>query len=200
MGGLNKVFEIGKNFRNEQIDLTHNPEFTALELYWAYADYNDLMDMTEEILCKIVYEIKGSYKFEITDDKGKRVEVDFSRPWKRVSVVEELEKILNRKFPTELETPEARQYFDDLCKELNIPCSNPRSTSRLVDKLIAEYLEGDCLNPTFLMEHPQIMCPLAKYHRSKKGLTERFELFINRKEFVNAYTELNDPFVQLEEF
>ena len=110
-------------------------------------------------------------------------------------MLEELEKVLGKKFPEEFESAETRKFFDDLCVELKVPCSSPRSTSRLIDKLVGDYLEPDCFNPTFLMDHPQIMCPLAKYHRSKKGLTERFELFIIQKEFVNAYTELNDPFI-----
>ncbi len=154
VGGMNKVFEIGKNFRNEGIDLTHNPEFTACELYWAFADYNDLITMTEEILSKIVYKVKGSYQFEITNDEGKKVTCDFSTPWKRISVIEELEKILETKFPTDFEAVETRKFFDDLLKSKKIECSNPRTTNRMIDKLIAEYLEINCTNPTFLMEHP----------------------------------------------
>ncbi len=111
------------------------------------------------------------------------------------SFVNGWEKVLNRKFPEDLESPETREFFDKLCTELKVGCSNPRSTSRLIDKLVGEFIEPSCISPTFLMDHPQLMCPLAKYHRSKKGMTERFELFINKKEFVNAYTELNDPFV-----
>ena len=90
MGGLNKVFEIGKNFRNECIDLTHNPEFTSCELYWAFTDYNDLMKLTEDILCKIVKKIKGSYAFTITNSEGKKIKIDFTPPWKRFSVMEKL--------------------------------------------------------------------------------------------------------------
>ena len=152
VGGLNRVFEIGKNFRNEGIDMTHNPEFTSCELYWAYADYKDLMTMTEEILCKMVMEIKGSYKFTIKDDNNEDVEIDFTPPFKRVSVIEELEKKLKKEIPRNFESEEARKFFDDLCNELNVPCSSPRTTARLIDKLIAEYLEVDCISPTFLME------------------------------------------------
>jgi len=133
-------------------------------------------------------------------EDGTEKELNFERPWRRISVIEELEKILNKKFPESFEGEDARQYFDDLVASLKIPCSAPRTTARLVDKLIAEYLEIQCDSPTFLIDHPQIMCPLAKYHRSKKGLTERFELFIIQREFVNSYTELNDPFIQREEF
>lgn len=200
VGGLDRVFEIGKNFRNEGIDLTHNPEFTSCELYWAYADYKDLIKMTEEILCSIIMKIKGTYKFEITDDNGKKVMIDFSPPWKRVSMMDELASVLNVTMPEDLNTEEARQFFDDICVKKEVHCSEPRSTTRLIDKLVGDLIEPNCLNPTFLMEQPQLMCPLAKYHRDKPGLTERFELFVNRKEFINAYTELNDPFVQLEQF
>jgi lysyl-tRNA synthetase class 2 len=195
VGGLNKVYEIGKQFRNEQIDLTHNPEFTSIELYEAYADYNDMMEFTEEILNKIVMEIKGTLKFNVKGEDSQDKEISFERPWRRISVVEELEKLLNIKMPENFEGEEPRQFLDKLCEELKIPCSAPRTTARLFDKLIAEYIEVQCDSPTFLIDHPQIMCPLAKYHRSKKGMTERFEMFINRKEFVNSYTELNDPFV-----
>ena len=114
--------------------------------------------------------------------------------------MEEVEKCLKVEFPKDLESKEAEVFFDEQCVKHNIDCSPPRSTSRLIDKLVGHYLESQCLNPTFIIEHPQLMSPLAKYHRSKPGLTERFELFIKHHEFCNAYTELNDPFVQKELF
>lgn len=200
VGGIDRVYEIGKQFRNEGIDHTHNPEFTSCELYWAYADYNDLITFTEEVLCSIIMKVKGSLKFDITDDSGNKVPIDFSRPWKKISMMEELARVLECTLPEDLESEEARVFFDEHCKKRNVFCSEPRTTSRLIDKLVGEFLEPGCLNPTFLTEQPQLMCPLAKYHRTKKGLTERFELFINRKEFVNAYTELNDPFIQMQQF
>lgn len=201
VGGFNRVFEIGKNFRNEQIDQTHNPEFTACELYWAYADVFDLIDFTEEVLSEIVLKITGSYEIEILDDNKNKTVISFKRPWRRINMMEELQKKLSlEKLPEDLESDEATKFFDDLCKLHKVECKNPRTTSRLIDKLVGEFIEPECVNPTFLMEQPQLMCPLAKYHRSKPGLTERFELFINRKEFVNAYTELNDPFIQREQF
>lgn len=201
VGGFNRVFEIGKNFRNEQMDATHNPEFTACELYWAYADVFDLIEFTEELLSSIVFKIKGSYEIETVDTHKNKVKINFQRPWRRINMMEELQKKLHLdKLPEDLASDEAQKFFDDLCKKHHVDCSNPRTTSRLIDKLVGHYIEPDCVNPTFLMEQPQLMCPLAKYHRSKPGLTERFELFINKKEFVNAYTELNDPFVQREQF
>lgn len=201
VGGFNRVFEIGKNFRNEQMDPTHNPEFTACELYWAYADVFDLIEFTEEVLSSIVFKIKGSYEIETVDTHKNKVKINFARPWRRINMMEELQKKLNlEKLPEDLESDEAQKFFDDLCRKHHVDCSNPRTTSRLIDKLVGEFIEPECVNPTFLMEQPQLMCPLAKYHRSKPGLTERFELFINKKEFVNAYTELNDPFVQRKQF
>jgi lysyl-tRNA synthetase class 2 len=103
VGGLLKVFELGKQFRNEQVDLTHNPEFTSIELYEAYADYDDMMEMTEELLCTVVMQIKGSLKFKIATKEGEK-EINFQRPWRRISVVSELEIILNRKLPEDFET------------------------------------------------------------------------------------------------
>jgi len=111
-----------------------------------------------------------------------------------------LEEKMQDKVPENLTTPEANAYLDALCKKHNVECTNPRTTARLLDKLVGHFLEVDCLNPTFITCHPQIMSPLAKYHRSEPGLSERFELFVNYHEICNAYTELNDPFVQRELF
>lgn len=194
------MFEIGKNFRNESIDQTHNPEYTSCEFYMAYADYNDLMNLTEDMLSSMVKELTGSYKIQFhpdpVDNPDKVLEIDFSPPWRRMSMLEELEKCLGEKLPEDIESEEANKFYDDQCKKHHVVCSNPRTTSRLIDKLVGHFLESQCLNPVFITEHPQLMSPLAKYHRSKPGLTERFELFINHHEFCNAYTELNDPFKQ----
>lgn len=106
------------------------------------------------------------------------------------------EKLGIKEFPEDLESDVANKFFDDLCVKHNVTCVNPRSTARLIDKLVGDYIEKDCKNPTFITEHPQLMSPLAKYHRSKPGFTERFELFVNYYELCNAFTELNDPFFQ----
>jgi lysyl-tRNA synthetase class 2 len=211
VGGMDRVFEIGKQFRNEGIDMTHNPEFTTCEFYWAYADYNDLMDLTEEMISGMVYSIHGKYVIDYhpngIEEKDNIIQIDFTRPWRRIPIMTELERVISEKIPNttfpkgkDLETEGARLFLDNLCKQLNVECANPRSTSRLIDKLVGEFIEVTCKNPTFLMDHPQIMSPLAKWHRSEPGLTERFELFANYHELVNAYTELNDPKVQLEAF
>jgi len=200
VGGLDKVYEMVKLFRNESMDQTHNPEFTSVEFYWAYADYYDLMDFTEVMISKMVKEITGSEDIKITDEEGKEHIISFARPWKRIPIIEGLEEKLDTKFPVDLESEEANQFLQKLCVKANCDCPPPRTTARMIDKLAGQFLEGDCMNPTFLIDHPQIMCPLAKYHRSKPGQAERFELFINMKEHVNSYTELNDPFVQRELF
>ncbi|CAB3996965.1 lysine--tRNA ligase isoform X2 [Paramuricea clavata] len=207
VGGLDRVYEIGRQFRNEGIDLTHNPEFTTCEFYMAYADYKDLMDLTETMISGMVKHITGSYKIKYhsnqTDtEKGEPMEVDFTPPFKRVSMISELEKILKVTIPspTTFGTQEARKFFDDLCVKHEVDCPAPRTVARLLDKLVGEYLESQAVNPTFIIEHPEIMSPLSKWHRSIPGLTERFELFVCTKEICNAYTELNDPVVQRERF
>lgn len=206
VGGMDRVFEIGKQFRNESIDLTHNPEFTTCEFYWAYADYHDLMDLTEKMLSDMCFAIHGSHKIQYhpngPEDKDNVIEIDFSPPFRRIPMMKGLSEALNLELPSadQLHTEEAREFFDKLAKEHNVDCKPPRTVARLIDKLVGSFLEVNCKNPTFIIDTPQIMSPLAKWHRSEPGLSERFELFINYHEIVNAYTELNDPKVQLEAF
>jgi len=224
VGGYDRVYEIGKQFRNEGIDLTHNPEFTTCEFYMAYADYEDLMKMTEEMISGMVYEFFGTYKIQYhpegkDEDEGKRVkkgekqevnttdkpkkpvvEIDFTPPWNRISLTKAIEEALNVKIPSDLEAEETRLFLMELCEKHGVDCPPPKTVARLLDKLCGEYVEPKCINPTFIMEHPQIMSPLAKYHRHQPGLTERFELFIMCKEVVNSFTELNDPIKQRELF
>ncbi|KAF7838023.1 lysine--tRNA ligase, cytoplasmic-like [Senna tora] len=203
VGGLDRVYEIGKQFRNEGIDLTHNPEFTTCEFYMAYMDYNDIMEITEQMLSGMVKELtKGSYKIKYHAngiDKDP-IEIDFTPPFRRIDMIEELEKIANLSIPKDLSSEEANKYLKDACLKFDIKCPPPETTTRLLDKLVGHFLEETCVNPTFIINHPEIMSPLAKWHRSKPGLTERFELFVNKHELCNAYTELNDPVVQRQRF
>ena len=228
VGGYNRVYEIGKQFRNEGIDLTHNPEFTTCEFYMAYADYDDLMKMTEEMVSGMVHEFYGTYvvkyhpegkdeedpkkKFgkkdgkeetaEESEAKPKKpvVEINFKPPFARIPLVKGIEDALDVKLPTDLESEETRLFLMELCEKKGVDCADPKTTARLLDKLCGEFVEPKCVNPTFIIDHPQIMSPLAKYHRHFPGLTERFELFVMCKEVVNSFTELNDPIKQRDLF
>ncbi|PWN54461.1 lysyl-tRNA synthetase [Violaceomyces palustris] len=207
VGGLDRVYEIGRVFRNESIDQTHNPEFSICEFYMAYADMYDLMDMTESMISGLVKAVTGGYKIKYHPDGkdvegGREFEIDFSTPWKRFDMIKELEKQLNVTFPPadQLHTEETRKFLSDLAEKHGVDCSEPRTCSRLIDKLTGEFIENQCINPSFIVGHPQVMSPLAKRHRDIPGLCERFEAFVATKEICNAYTELNDPWVQRANF
>lgn len=203
VGGMDRVYEIGRQFRNEGIDMTHNPEFTTCEFYQAYADVYDLMDMTEMLFSEMVKKITGDYviKYHPDGPDGKELSLDFSRPWKRINMIEELEKVFDVKFPAgdQLHTKETGEFLKSILIKHKLDCPPPLTNARMLDKLVGE-LEDMCFNPTFIFGHPQMMSPLAKYDRSKPGLCERFEVFVATKEICNAYTELNDPFDQRERF
>lgn len=202
VGGIERVYEIGRQFRNEGIDATHNPEFTTCEAYCAYTDYHDFMNWTEEMVSSMVLKLKGSYVIDYHSDgpDAPPTRIDFTPPWRRISMVEALEEALGEKMPGsatgQLESAECNAWLLAQCIKHNVTCPPPTSTARLLDKLVGEFLESQCINPAFICDHPQLMSPLAKYHRSKPGMTERFELFVNCRELVNSYTELNDPLVQ----
>lgn len=198
VGGLNRVYEIGRQFRNEGIDLTHNPEFTTCEFYMAYADLYDVMDMTELLVSGIVKHVTGSTITKYHTQHGEEYEVNWAAPWRRVEMIPALEEATKEKFPPgdQLHTPETNEFLQNLLKKVNVECSPPLTNARMLDKLVGEFIEETCVNPTFITGHPQMMSPLAKYHRTDPGLCERFEAFVCKKEIVNAYTELNDPFDQ----
>lgn len=203
VGGMDRVYEIGRQFRNEGIDMTHNPEFTTCEFYQAYADVYDLMDMTELMFSEMVKEITGDYKIKYHPDgpEGEELTLDFTRPWKRINMIEELEKVYNVKFPPgeELHTEETGKFLKQILIDNKLDCTPPLTNARMLDKLVGE-LEDASINPTFIFGHPQMMSPLAKRDREIPGLCERFEVFVATKEICNAYTELNDPFDQRARF
>ncbi|ETI40866.1 lysine-tRNA ligase [Phytophthora nicotianae P1569] len=207
IGGFDRVFEIGKVFRNEGIDATHNPEFTICEFYQAYADYNTLMDTAQEMISGIAKDVTGSYKIQYPmdesseglEDEPAMVEIDFTPPFKRLPILETLEECLGEELP-DVNSPDSIPALLELCERHNVECAKPHTCTRLVDKLIGHFVEPKCVNPTFLYNHPKCMSPLAKAHREQEGVTERFELFVAGKELCNAYTELNDPFDQRQRF
>ncbi|DBA04285.1 TPA: hypothetical protein N0F65_002047 [Lagenidium giganteum] len=207
IGGYDRVFEIGKVFRNEGIDATHNPEFTICEFYQAYTDYSTLMDTAEEMLTDILSPqplhmplrlLRCSFNEDgaATEQFG---EIDFTPPFRRLPIRETLEECLGEPLP-DLNSDESIPKLLELCARHHIDCPQPHTNARLIDRLIAHFIEPMCINPTFLYNHPQCMSPLAKSHREHEGVTERFELFVAGKELCNAYTELNDPFEQRERF
>ena len=226
VGGLNKVYEIGRQFRNEGMDMTHNPEFTTCEFYEAYADYHDLMDMTEEMLRGMVLAVTGSYKIPYSytekevDAQGNTTTVtkehiiDFEPPFGRVSMLKGLDEVIDgfdykalKKTKKDwsfqkltFDNEEDRLKLEKECEKWELDCPAPKTAMRLLDKMVGDFLEDTYLQPTFLCDHPVVMSPLAKWHRDDPNLTERFELFVLGKELANAYTELNDPQVQRQRF
>ncbi|KAI9773010.1 MAG: lysyl-tRNA synthetase [Candelina submexicana] len=198
VGGLERVYEIGRQFRNEGIDLTHNPEFTTCEFYQSFADVNDIMDLTEDLVSGIVKNVTGSYETKFHTQHGEEYIVNWEKPWKRVDMIPALEEACGEQFPPgdELQTDKTNEFLKGILKKMHVECTPPQTNARMLDKLVGEFIEEKCVNPTFITNHPQMMSPLAKYHRSKPGLCERFEAFVCKKEIVNAYTELNDPFDQ----
>ena len=177
VGGLERVYEIGKNFRNEGLSHKHNPEFTVLEWYEAYADYNAIADELEELISYVAGEV------------GYDGEVDFSRPWRRMALSEAIE----RETGIDVLAHRSAGELTSIARERGIALDPSESWPQLVDDLLSKHVEPKLVNPTFLMDYPVEISPLAKQHRSKPGLVERFECFMGGMEFANAFTELNDP-------
>lgn len=196
IGGFDRVYEIGRCFRNEGIDLTHNPEFTSCEFYMAYSDYRRLMIMTEIILVDTVSMVTGGKTVIEYDGQI----INFAPPYKHFPLVQTLRETYGIDIPDDLNTEQARLDLIEESIRIGVQCTPPLTTARILDKFVSHFIEPTCINPTFITDHPQIMSPLAKNHRSTPGLTERFELFIAGKEICNAYTELNDPDIQRERF
>ncbi|MCI0844259.1 MAG: lysine--tRNA ligase [Chloroflexi bacterium] len=190
IGGFDKVYEIGRVFRNEGIDQDHNPEFTLLESYEAYADYNDVMEMVEQMVSTVAAEVNGSTKVSMGDQV-----IDFAPPWQRVSLREELEK----RSGIDLEA-----YDDEALRQkagaMGIDTKVLESRGRLIDKLLSTFVEPHLIQPTFVLDYPEEMSPLAKAKPGVPGYVERFEAFASGMEIANSYSELNDPKVQRERF
>ena len=190
VGGFEGVYEIGKNFRNEGMDRNHNPEFTCMELYVQYKDYNWMMSFTEKLLEEICTAVNGKPEREIDGQI-----ISFKAPYRRLPI---LDAILEKTgFDCNGKTEEEIRAF---CKEKGMDVDKTMGKGKLIDELFGEFCEGTFIQPTFITDYPVEMSPLTKMHRSKAGLTERFELMVNGKELANAYSELNDPIDQEERF
>lgn len=190
VGGFEGVYEIGKNFRNEGMDKNHNPEFTCMELYVQYKDYNWMMSFTEKLLERICIAVNGCTETEID---GKTI--SFKAPYRRLPILEAIKE----KTGYDLEG-KSEDEIRQVCKELNMEIDDTMGKGKLIDEIFGEFCEGTFIQPTFITDYPVEMSPLTKMHRSKPGLSERFELMVNGKELANAYSELNDPIDQEERF
>ncbi|MCB9264590.1 MAG: lysine--tRNA ligase [Lewinellaceae bacterium] len=190
VGGFEGVYEIGKMFRNEGMDRTHNPEFTSMEIYVAYKDYNWMMEMVEQCLEYIALEVTGHTKVEY---EGKVI--DYAGPYRRLSMYEAIEEYTGIDI-SDMDEAALR----DVCRKLHIEVDSSMGKGKLIDEIFGEKVEDNLIQPTYIIDYPIEMTPLAKKHRSKDGLVERFELFVNGKEIANAYSELNDPIDQRERF
>ncbi len=190
VGGFEKVYEISKSFRNEGMDRNHNPEFTMLELYQAYADYNDIMELYEKLLNSVSREVLGSTKFEFEGN-----EIDLNPPWRRLPLLDSIKEYAGPDLANKSEE-ETRKIAADL--EVKEDLSRPKG--KLIEAIFETLVQPNLIQPTFITDFPIEMSPLAKKHREKEGLTERFELFIGGCEMGNAFSELNDPLDQRERF
>ncbi len=190
VGGYSGVYEFAKDFRNEGMDKTHNPEFTCMEIYVAYKDYNWMMEFTEKLLEKIALTLYGRTEIQIGDNM-----VDFKAPYPRMTLFETIEKYAGVSV-----SGLGRAELQEVCGRLNVPITKEMDEGKLIDAIFGEYCEEHLVQPVFITDYPVSMSPLTKKHRSKEGLTERFELFVCCKELANAYSELNDPIDQYERF
>ena len=191
VGGFDGVYEIGKNFRNEGMDRTHNPEFTCMELYVAYKDYQWMMCFTEQLLEKICLDVNGSTEVKVGDNV-----ISFKAPFRRLPMLEAIKE----KTGYDLEG-KSEEEIRQICKELKMEqIDETFGKGKMIDEIFGDFCEGEFIQPTFITDYPVEMSPLTKKHRSNPGLTERFELMVNGKELANAYSELNDPIDQEERF
>ena len=190
VGGFDGVYEIGKNFRNEGMDRTHNPEFTCMEIYVAYKDYNWMMEFTEKMLERICLEVNGTTEVKVGDNM-----ISFKAPFRRVTMTEAIKEHTGIDI-----TGMSEDELRDVCRKLDIEVDPSFGKGKLIDEIFGEKCEGSYIQPTFITDYPIEMSPLTKRHRENPELTERFELMVNGKELCNAYSELNDPIDQYERF
>ena len=190
VGGYEGVYEFAKDFRNEGMDRTHNPEFTILEIYVAYKDYNWMMDFTEEMLERVALDLHGQTKVQMGEHT-----IDFQRPFKRISMYDSIKEFTGVDI-SEMDENQLRAA----CQQLGIEVADSMGKGKLVDEIFGAKCEHHYIQPTFITDYPVEMSPLTKKHRTKAGLVERFELMVNGKELANAYSELNDPIEQRERF
>ena len=190
VGGFEGVYEFSKNFRNEGMDRTHNPEFTCMEIYVAYKDYNWMMTFTENMLEKIAMDVNGTTDVQVGDNV-----ISFKAPFRRVTMLDSIKEFTGY----DLNGKSEEEIFA-ICKELKMEVDDTMGKGKLIDEIFGEFCEGNYIQPTFITDYPIEMSPLCKRHRSNPDLTERFELMVNGKELCNAYSELNDPIDQAERF
>ena len=190
VGGFEGVYEFSKNFRNEGMDRTHNPEFTAMEIYVAYKDYNWMMEFTEKMVEKICLDVNGTTELKVGDNI-----ISFKTPFKRVTMLDAIKEHTGYDL-----TGKTEEQIREIAQKLNIEVNDTMGKGKLIDEIFGEKCEGSYIQPTFITDYPIEMSPLCKRHRSNPELTERFELMVNGKELANAYSELNDPIDQLERF
>lgn len=190
VGGFDGVYEIGKNFRNEGMDRTHNPEFSCMELYVAYKDYNWMMEMTEQMIEKICLDVNGTTEVKVGDHI-----INLKAPYKRVTMLDSIKEFTGYDL-----TGMNEEQVREVCLKLKLEVDETMGKGKLIDEIFGEFCEGNYIQPTFITDYPIEMSPLTKKHRDNPELTERFELMVNGKELCNAYSELNDPIDQLERF
>ncbi len=190
VGGFEGVYEFSKNFRNEGMDRTHNPEFTCMEIYVAYKDYNWMMRFTEQMLEKICLDVNGTTEVRVGDNV-----INFKAPYRRVTMIDAIKEHTGIDI-----TGMNEDQLRDVCRQLHFEVEPSMGKGKLIDEIFGEKCEGNYIQPTFIIDYPIEMSPLTKRHRSNPELTERFELMVNGKELANAYSELNDPIDQYERF
>lgn len=191
VGGMDRVYELGRVFRNEGIDNRHNPEFTSVEIYQAFADYRDMMDLTEEVVVKTAMKVLGTTKINYEG-----TEIELASPWKRMSMIDAVKEYSGKDFANVTDLEEARA----MAKELNVPIEPSFGIGKIINACFEEYVEDKLIQPTFITGHPKEISPLAKSNPDNPEITDRFEAYIYGREICNGFTELNDPIDQRERF